>query len=185
MEYLQIDDYTHLELIRMSHAETVFEAIDRNRIFLRRWLPFVDQTRTLQDSRQYIKMLLSPPERIRNEVYTIWFRGDFAGLVGFKEMDFINHRAEIGYWLVEKMEGRGLMSRSVDKLINYGFRNLNFNRLQIKVAEGNLRSAAIPERLGFSAEGTEREGEYHTDRFFNLKVYSLLKREWLEHLLNL
>ena len=179
MEYLQIDDHTHLERIRMAHSGIVFEAIAANRHFLRRWLPFVDQTRTLEDTRQYIKMLLSAPEKSRNEVFTLWYRGEFAGLAGFKEMDFVNHRAEIGYWLVEKWQGKGLMTAAVSKLSDYGFRNLNFNRIQIRVAEGNLRSTAIPGRLGFTFEGTEREGEYHTDRYFNLKVYSLLKKEWI------
>lgn len=75
MEYLQIDDHTHLERIRMAHAGIVFEAIAANRHFLRRWLPFVDQTRTLEDTRQYIKMLLSAPEKNRNEVFTLWYRG--------------------------------------------------------------------------------------------------------------
>ncbi len=184
MEYLGVDDHIHLERIKITHAGVVYDAIVQNRKFLRRWLPFVEQTRTIDDTRQYIRMLITPPEKEKNEVFTIWVRGEFAGLVGFKEKDPVNHRVEIGYWLTETMQGKGIMSRSVGKMIDYGFRNLRFNRIQIKVADGNLPSAAIPARLGFSFEGTEREGEFHTDRYFNLKVFSLLKKEWLEKLMH-
>jgi len=182
MEYLRVDDDLHLEKVKLSHAELIFNTIEQNRQYLRRWLPFVDQTRTTDDSRKFVKMLLSDQEKNRNEVFTIWYKGKFAGLAGFKEMDYINHKTEIGYWLAEDMQGRGIMSKTVWKMIDYGFRNLNFNRIQIKVATGNAKSAAIPARLGLVFEGTERNGEYHTDRYFDLQVFSILKSEWLDYL---
>jgi ribosomal-protein-serine acetyltransferase len=182
MEYLHIDDDLHLAALKFSHAPLVYLAIEENRKYLRRWLPFVDQTRRKEDTETYIRMLLSEKEKSENEVFTIWHKGDFAGLAGFKDMDFVNHKAEIGYWLIEKMQGRGIMTRTVRKMIDYGFRNLNFNRIQIKVAVGNQKSAAIPVRLGMLPEGTERNGEFHTDRFFDLEIYSMLKREWVASL---
>lgn len=182
MEYLRVNDDLHLEKVKLSHAGLIFDTIEQNRQFLRRWLPFVDQTRSPDDSRKYVQLLLSEQERNRNEVFTIWYKGEFAGLAGFKEMDFINHKTEIGYWLAEKMQGKGIMSKAVWKMIDYGFRNLNFNRIQIKVAAGNAKSAAIPARLGLFFEGTERSGEYHTDRYFDLQVFSILKAEWLAYL---
>jgi ribosomal-protein-serine acetyltransferase len=53
------------------------------------------------------------------------------------------------------------------------------NRIQIKVAVGNLKSAAIPHRLGLYFEGIERNGEFHTDRYYDLEVFSILKTEWI------
>ncbi len=183
MEYLHIDDEIHLEKVKLSHAELVYSTIDTDRNYLRRWLPFVDQTRNLKDTEKYIKMLLSAKEKDRNEVFTVWYKGEFAGLAGFKEIDPVNHKAEIGYWLAEKMQGKGIMTRTVRKMKDYGFRNLNLNRIQIRVAVGNLKSAAIPKRLGFIYEGTERNGEFHTHRYLDLEVYSQLKKEWAELLL--
>jgi ribosomal-protein-serine acetyltransferase len=52
------------------------------------------------------------------------------------------------------------------------------NRVQIKVAVGNERSAKIPKRLGFQFEGIEREGEFHSNKYFDLKVFSKLKKEY-------
>ncbi|HNZ67921.1 MAG: GNAT family N-acetyltransferase [Prolixibacteraceae bacterium] len=182
MEYLYVDDDLHLEELKLSHSAMIYETIWENRTFLRRWLPFVDQTRTQEDTRRYVSSILSESEKKQNEVFTIWYKGEFAGLAGYKEMDYVNRKAEIGYWMAERMQGKGIMTRTVRKMIDYGFRNLNFNRIQIKVAVGNAKSAAIPQRLGLVMEGVERDGEYHSDRYFNLEIYSILRKEWIASL---
>jgi ribosomal-protein-serine acetyltransferase len=180
MEYLHIDEDLHLEKIKKSHAAPVFEIIQRDRNYLRRWLPFVDQTRYVKDTEKYVGLILSPRHRDQNAVYTVWFRGKLAGLAGFKEIDPVNHKTEIGYWLAEQMQGKGIMTRTVKKMIDFGFRNMNMNRIQIKVAVGNFKSAAIPHRLGLKFEGIERNGEFHTDRYYDLEVFSILKADWID-----
>jgi len=110
----------------------------------------------------------------------IWFKGEFAGLIGFKDTDPVNKKTELGYWIIEKMQGKGIVTNAVKKLVDYSFQNLKMNRVQIKVAVGNRRSSAIPKRLGFRLEGIERDGEKHQNRFFSLEVFSILKKEWIE-----
>lgn len=181
MEYLTVNDHIHLQQLRLAHAGIIFETIDRDRKYLRRWLPFVDQTRKPEDTMTFIKQL---QQNLRNDyVYTVWYKGDFAGLAGYKDSDPVNQRTEIGYWLAENMQGKGIMIQTVKKLVDFAFRNLNRNRVQIKVAVGNQKSSAIPEKLGFFFEGIEREGEFHSDRFYDLQLYSMLKKEWTASLL--
>jgi ribosomal-protein-serine acetyltransferase len=184
MEYLFVDDNLHLERVKLSHAMQIFDTINQDRNYLRQWLPFVDQTRSVEDTENFLRSILSSPEKTKNEVYTIWFKGEFSGLAGFKEMDWINHKTEIGYWLAEKAQGKGIMTRTVKKMIDFGFRNMNFNRIQIKVATGNFKSSAIPQRLHLLLEGIERHGEFHTDKYFDLEVYSILKSEWIQSLVS-
>jgi ribosomal-protein-serine acetyltransferase len=180
MEYLPIDDTIQLESIQLIYADTIFSAIDQNRSFLRKWLPFVDQTSNVSDTRAFIQSVIKKPSGERDEVYLIWFKGEFAGLIGFKDTDCINTKTELGYWLIEKFQGRGIMIRSVKKLMDFAFRNLSMNRIQIKVAIGNSASSAIPKKLNFCFEGIEREGEKHKNKYLNLEVYSCLKKEWAE-----
>lgn len=185
MDYITVDNEIFLEKIGLDDAGVVFETINRDRKYLHTWLPFVDQTRKLQDTVMYIESLLSDAEKEKNEVFTVWYMDEFAGLVGYKDIDRINHKTEIGYWLAEKMQGKGIMTRTVRKLIDFGFRNLDLNRIQIKVATGNHKSAAIPARLDMVMEGVERCGEFHTNGYYDLYVFSMLKKEWAESLIRI
>ena len=182
MEKLLINDHQFLERLSLSHVEIIFNAIDQNRKFLRKWLPFVDFTRKVIDTERFVRSILEKPSNSRDEVYVIWYKHEFAGLIGFKEADRINDKIEIGYWLIEKMTGKGIATEATRKMVNLAFRNMDMNRVQIRCGMGNGKSSAIPQRLGFSFEGIERGGERHNHSYIDLEVYSLLKKEWAETL---
>lgn len=182
MEKLTIDDHLFLERLSLSHVDAIFNAIDQNRKFLRKWLPFVDFTFKVTDTERFVRSILDKPISVRDEVYVIWHKHEFAGLVGFKDADRINDKIEIGYWLIESKTGKGIATAAVRKMVNLAFRNMEMNRVQIRCGVGNEKSSAIPRRLGFALEGVERAGERHNHNYIDLEVFSLLKREWAETL---
>jgi ribosomal-protein-serine acetyltransferase len=63
-------------------------------------------------------------------------------------------------------------------VIDHLFKVLNLNRVQINCNVENIRSRAIPERLGFKQEGVLREVEWLHDRFGDWAVYAMLRRDW-------
>ena len=87
-------------------------------------------------------------------------------------------RGEIGYWISVAEEGRGLVTRAVRALMDVGFGDLGLHRIEIRAGVDNLRSRAIPERLGFVREGIERGGERGANGFYDLVVYATLEDEW-------
>lgn len=177
MEHIRINNYTRLEKVKLSMAPIIFATIDRNRDHLKNWLPFVGSTHKVSDTESFLHGILNEPGNCRNEIFSIWYKEDFAGLIGFNDVDWLNKKTEIGYWLAEKMQGKGIVTACTEKLIKYAFHQLKLNRVQIKVAIGNQKSAAIPKRLGFSFEGIERSGELHEQKFLDLEIYSLLKKD--------
>ncbi len=179
MDSLEVNGQIVLEKIKYSHAFQVFHAIDQNREFLSDWLPFAAQTVSQDDTEAFIRSVLAIPKDKEEYVFVIWYKKNFAGLISLKDTDPQNQKTEIGYWLIKKMTGKGVMTSSVRTLIDFVFMVMKMNRIQIKCAVGNMKSAAIPKRLGFFFEGIERAGEKYDDHFFDLEVYSLLKKEWL------
>lgn len=177
MEHIRVNPKILLEAVNLSMAPVIFESIDRDRDFLTQWLPFVEYTQNLSDTENFIKSLVNQTGKKRDEVFAIRYKGEFAGLIGFKDTDWVNRKTELGYWLAKNMQGKGIITSCVDKLTVYAFRKLKMNRIQVKVAKGNSKSAAIPKKLGFEYEGTERAGELHRNKFFDLEVYSLLKSD--------
>jgi len=172
-----VTQYTRLETVKLSMAPTIFSAIDKDREYLKKWLPFIGFSNQISDTEKFLHSIINQPSNNRDEIYSIWHKEEFAGLIGFKETDWVNRKTELGYWLVEKMQGKGIITLCVTKLIRFAFQKLKLNRLQIKVAVGNSKSAAIPKKLGFSFEGIERAGERHSQEYLNLEIYSLLKTD--------
>ena len=179
MEHIRVNDKIRLEELKLSMAEIIYTCIDSDREYLNEWLPFVEFTQKVSDTEAFITSI-SNKDKKKDKVYSIWYKEEFAGLIAFKDTDLVNKKTEIGYWLAQKMQGKGIATLCVDKLIRYAFKNMKLNRIQIKVAEKNSKSAQIPLRLGFQHEGIEREGELHKKVYLNLDVYSLLKSEWVQ-----
>jgi ribosomal-protein-serine acetyltransferase len=167
-----------LKQIELSDSDDIFSAIDNQREYLGKWLPFVETTRVVDDTKGFIRSMLEPEIESREYTFVIHFNGDFAGLIGFKGTDRQNKKTEIGYWLSEKYQKKGIVFESVKALLNFAFNELEMNRVQIKCATGNIPSRNIPLRLGFRFEGIERDGELLAGGVFtDIEVYSLLKND--------
>lgn len=87
-------------------------------------------------------------------------------------------RAEIGYDLSRDYWGRGIMNEALRAVIDYGFKQMNFNRLEALVDVANGRSMRVLRRLGFQREGVLREYMYYKGKFWDEVCFSLLQREW-------
>lgn len=178
MHPIQVNEDISLKPIVLSDAKIIFHTIDSQRNYLRKWLPFVDGTRHVVDTENYINSLYATPPDQRERVFTIHFKKEFVGLIGLKSTDIQNKKTEIGYWLSESFQKKGIISLSVKALIDYAFQQLQLNRIQIKCAVGNIESKHVPQRLGFTFEGIERDGELLSDNVFtDIEVYSFLKRD--------
>jgi len=173
----RLNDDSELRLLEERHAGELFDLTDRNRDHLRRWLPWLDATLTVDDTRHFIKDALQ--QFAANEGFQagIWHKGRLAGVIGFHRIDWFNRQVEIGYWLGEEFQGKGLMTMACRALINHAFHDLKLNRVTIRCATGNTRSCAIPERLGFTREGIVIQGEWLYDHYVDLVVYRLLAGE--------
>jgi ribosomal-protein-serine acetyltransferase len=175
---IQIDKDIELRQLEEPDAKDIFRVIDNERLYLGKWLPFVELTREISDTVEYVKSVINAPEDRFEYVFVIRYRNEFVGLIGFKDTDKLNKKTEIGYWLSEKYQKKGIMTSSVEALCNFVFEKQGINRIQIKCAVGNIPSKKIPQRLGFIFEGIERQGELLSgDVFIDLEIYSKLKND--------
>jgi RimJ/RimL family protein N-acetyltransferase len=63
---------------------------------------------------------------------------------------------EIGYWIRNQGEGRGFVTEATALIAAFAFDSLHAQRVLIRCDARNLRSAAVPRRLGFVHEATLR-----------------------------
>src|SRR6185503_18828974 len=88
----------------------------------------------------------------------IRYRGTVVGGTGVR-FSRPNAKAEIGYWLSADAVGHGIVTRSTKALTTAAFADLGLRRVSIRAAVDNVRSRAVPERLGFGYEGVLRANE--------------------------
>ena len=142
-------------------------------------LPWLDRTTTSADTHSFIRNTLEQFDNTDGVVAAICYDNNIIGVIGYNYIDWANHIGQLGYWLDQSHQGQGIMTRACQFFVNYSFATLMLNRVVILCATHNSRSRAIPERLGFSHEGTTRESEWLYDHFVDHEIYALLRRHWV------
>lgn len=101
------------------------------------------------------------------------------GNCGFHSWNPQHHRAEVGYALnSDEFKNKGFMKETLQKVIKYGFQELDLNRIEALIDENNTPSKKLLHHFGFTREGNLR-GHYLVDGVFEDSVlYSLLKSEY-------
>lgn len=168
----------HLELLQTHHAPEIFELIDANRAHLRQWLPFVDGTQSVEDTRRFREASAQRYARDASFDAGIFDGGALAGVIGLHWVHAGNRSTSLGYWLGAGFQGRRLMTRSVNAVLEHCFTDLNLNRVSSAAALGNARSNAVLTRCGFQLEGISREPEWLYDHFVDHHLYGILQRDW-------
>lgn len=173
-----IEENINLNLLELQDNESLFNEVDHSRIYLRKWLPWVDQTQSAVDSKHFIQAVLN--QYLINQGFQagIWYKERLIGVIGYHWINWSHKYTSIGYWLGQDFQGRGIMTKACHAFVDYAFTDLNLNRVEIRCAQENHQSRAIPKRLGFQNEGCLRDGEWLYDHFVDLVVYGMLRREW-------
>jgi len=143
---------------RESDAQALNEAIAESRDHLRPWLPFADTHQTVEESRDWIIHQMSNWLLREDLVAGIWeaATGRYLGGSGLHPHNWESRYFEIGYWIRLSASGQGYITEAVQLLTDYAFSVLKATRVEIRCDERNVRSAAIPQRLGFVQEGRLR-----------------------------
>lgn len=170
----------NLTIPRPEDAEELFAVIDRNRARLREWLPWVAPKYSIDDARSFLPRTAAEFERRDSLTWLIRHEGAICGVIDLHKIDHVHRNTSIGYWIDEAHSGKGLMTAAARAIITEGFKNFALHRIEIRCAVQNHRSCAVPRRLGFVEEGILREAEWLYDHWVDLRVFSMLARDWVE-----
>ena len=85
-----------------------------------------------------------------------------------------DEQLEIGYWIHKDFINQGLATESTAALVKVAFEIIHIHRIEIHCDPGNLASASIPRKLGFTHEGTLRAKTRFLDRWSDSMIWGLL-----------
>ncbi len=126
------------------------------------WIPWAGTMPTPDQSevhcrRQQAKFILR-----EDFVFLIFARGadggegELLGGTGLHRIDWGLRRFEIGYWRKTGLEGRGIVTETVQAMTRLAFDTLGARRVEIRMADDNVRSWKVAERAGYTHEALLR-----------------------------
>ena len=111
-------------------------------------------------------------------VFGVFYNKELAGAIGLHRLDDINRfTVELGYWLGEPYWNKGIASKAVKKIIEFGFKNLDINRIFASTLETNIASQKVLLKNNFIFEGISRKSAYKDGVFLDEHRFSLLENE--------
>ena len=96
--------------------------------------------------------------------------------------------AHVGYWVDQRVAGRGVMPTAVALAADHCFNALGLHRIEVNIRPENAASLRVVEKLGFREEGTRSAflhiaGDWRDHRAFALTAEEVpegLLARWLE-----
>jgi ribosomal-protein-alanine N-acetyltransferase len=167
-----------LRKLSMRDSNDIFEyACDREVAKYVSW----DFHRSVADSIHFIRIILhnysvgepSPWGIVYTELNKL------IGTIGFHNRSVEHKRAEIGYALSSAFWNRGIMTEALREVIRFGFEAMELNRIEAKCVDENSASERVMIKCGMAYEGTLREYHRKNELFQNLKIYSILRNQYL------
>ena len=178
MFYRKISDEITISLTIPQYARPIFDIIEKNRTWLKRWLHWPDIVQSPTDVENFIKAELLKFQQKTGLHTTIFYKGNIVGVLGFNDINQGIGRA--GYWLSEEHTKKGIMTTCLKELIHLGFTHYPIKRIEVHCAEENLDSRAIPMRLGFEQTGEVLKAEEVNEKPLNHVIYTLQKADFYE-----
>jgi len=138
--------------------------------------------RTPDDSAAFVRAYALPNyEQGLPEPFAIALKDDpgrLVGCTGGRWNTQANQCVEFGYWVAVPFWGRGVATEAVRAVIPYLFEALGPERVQAHVMTPNAASARVLEKAGLTYEGTIRSAVLRRGRFWDIRMYSVLRGEW-------
>lgn len=174
----QLTDEIELRPYVDEDAEEIYSAVKANYDHLHPFLHWVVPEYSVEMAKEFIEQSQKDSAEKKRQGFGIFYQNKLIGSIGFNKFDWKCRKTEIGYWLAKDFSGKGVITKACKVLINYAFDELQMNRIEIRCATENVRSRAIPERLGFKLEGILRQALWRHTRLYDDAIYGLLKEDW-------
>lgn len=150
--------YTERLVIRKpmpGDGKAVYEAMQASLTELKPWMPWAHRDQTPEEvevnmREAHAKFLTREDLRLH-----IFHKetGEFIASSGLHRINWDVPKFEIGYWIDTRHSGKGYITEAVEGITNFAFQELKAKRVEIRCDSKNVKSRAIPERLGYDLEG--------------------------------
>ena len=98
------------------------------------------------------------------------------GTAGIYRLQPEHHRCEIGYKLLPRYQGKGIITETIKLMLDYAFDQLRMHSVEAVIDPANIASERVLQKNGFVKEAHFIENEYYNGIYYDSVIYSLLER---------
>lgn len=136
-------------------GKAVHNAINASLPELKPWMIFAQKEQTEQEveaniRESYVNFISRKDLRL---LVFLKESGEFIASSGLHRIDWSIPKFEIGYWIDSRYSGKGYITEAVQGITDFAIKELHARRIEIRCDANNVKSRAIPERLGYTLEG--------------------------------
>lgn len=164
--------------VAVEHATALASLVQQNIEHLRAYLPAVANLDSVEAARAHLCFAVERASKAEIFEWHLFVDGILSGSVRLKDIDRIDRKAKIGYFIGQQFTGKGIASSAVFTVLEFCFGPLNLNRIELRCASENEPSKRMAGRLGFVHEGVLRQEEFLNGVFVDQHVYGLLARDF-------
>jgi len=141
-----------LRPLRESDADALWVLVKSCRAYLARGLTWPKKWKSVRDASRFIKEALDKSEREEALHFVIWYEDRPVGMMSFRDLNMEERKAELGYWVAKKFQGRHIATDAARTLMAHGFQTLHLWRIEATCCRKNKGTVKIVENLGMAFE---------------------------------
>jgi ribosomal-protein-serine acetyltransferase len=147
----------HIRPYRLDDAQAIWTAARESLAQLQLWMPWCHANYSIEESRSWLAVQVPAfHQRTTFEFAITTDDGTYLGGCGLNQIDALNQRANLGYWVRSSAAGRGVATAATRLTRDWGFANTDLMRIEVLVAVGNVASRRVAEKSGAVYEGILR-----------------------------
>ena len=179
-----LGDLVNLRELSVNDAHDISNLMNHN---ISKYLYDLPDPYSVQDALNFIKTAHNDFKSLRALHFAIEYKGKserrtnnsnnlvLVGSIGIKNIDLINKKANLGYWIGEQYWGRGIVTECVRLIIDYAFSSeLGLKEISAYVFPENKASIHILEKNGMKKKGEVNEYHEISKRYRNSLKYVIV-----------
>lgn len=176
---IPLTDDAELRPLEVWQAEEFFAHIERAREQVDRWIGFAAVSPDLDGARATLQRYADKQAADTGRIFGIWLHGTLVGGCMYPRLDTKAGSCEVGVWTEPAGQGHGLITAAVGHLLDHALIERGLARAEWHCDPRNVRSAAVAERVGMTAEGTLRSYYPHNGERQDMQIWGILQDEWI------
>jgi ribosomal-protein-serine acetyltransferase len=151
---LLVDDDITLVRFRPEDAESIYNLVDQNRDFLAQthdWAAIF----TPEMAQGGVANMAAEGDNGTTAAYKMLYQGELVGVINLS--DRIDSSAEMAYWMAESAQGKGIATRSANRLLSFGFNEWGLTNVTLQIEKSNERSQRLAQKMGAHLVGEVAE----------------------------